>query len=70
MSTCNTETMTNHHRPDITHPLALISDTLHTWGQRYRTRQELAHLTERDFHDVGLSWAEFAHEANKPFWQA
>ena len=70
MSACNTESMTNHHRPDITHPLALVADTLQIWGQRYRSRRELAQLTDRDFHDVGSSWSDFAYEANKPFWQA
>lgn len=70
MSTCNSQMMTNHHHSDFSHPVALVAETLHVWRQRYRDRQELAHLTERDFHDVGLSWAEFAQEANKPFWQA
>ena len=70
MSTCNTELMTNHHRPDFSHPLVLVSETLHVWGQRYRARKELAQLTDRDFHDVGSSWSDFAYEVNKPFWKA
>ena len=70
MSTYNTELMTNHHRPDFAHPLVLVSETLHVWGQRYRARKELAQLTDRDFHDVGSSWSDFAYEANKPFWKA
>lgn len=69
MSACNAQTITHHHA-DFSHPVALISDTLHTWRQRYRARQELAHLSERDFHDVGASASDFAYEANKPFWQA
>ncbi|MEW6769713.1 MAG: DUF1127 domain-containing protein [Pseudomonadota bacterium] len=70
MSACTTETMTSHHHTDFSHPIALISDTLHTWRQRYQSRRELAHLSDRDFHDVGASWSDFAIEANKPFWQA
>lgn len=31
---------------------------------------ELARLTDKDFHDVGASWSDFAYEANKPFWRA
>ncbi len=71
MSICNTESMTNHHQDiDFSHPFAMISDTLHVWRERYRRRQELTHLTDRDLHDVGASWGDFAHEASKPFWRA
>jgi uncharacterized protein YjiS (DUF1127 family) len=27
-------------------------------------------LNVRDLHDVGLSWSDIAHEAQKPFWRA
>jgi uncharacterized protein YjiS (DUF1127 family) len=47
-----------------------VSETLHRWRQRYRTRQELSRWTERDLHDVGLSWSDRAHEVEKPFWRA
>jgi len=47
-----------------------VSETLHRWRQRYRDRQELSRWTERDLHDVGLSWSDIAHEAEKPFWRA
>ncbi len=75
MSTCNTELMTNHHHEDfshafLSHPIAAVSDVLHIWRQRFVARQELAHLTERDFHDVGASASDFAFEADKPFWRA
>jgi uncharacterized protein YjiS (DUF1127 family) len=62
--------MTNHHHDFIADPVTSIVDVLHTWRQRYRRRAELARLTDRDFHDVGASWSDFAYEANKPFWQA
>ena len=67
MSTRTHETMTNHHVNGV---LAQLGETLHTWRQRYQARQELAHWTERDLHDVGLSWGDIVHEAEKPFWRA
>jgi uncharacterized protein YjiS (DUF1127 family) len=33
-------------------------------------RQELTQFTERDLHDVGLSWSDIVYEAEKPFWRA
>jgi uncharacterized protein YjiS (DUF1127 family) len=50
--------------------LAQLGETLHTWRQRYRVRQELAQWTERDLHDVGLSKGDIAFETEKPFWRA
>jgi uncharacterized protein YjiS (DUF1127 family) len=67
MSTCTHESMTNHHVPGL---LNQLSDTLHVWRQRYQARQELAHWTERDLHDIGLSSSDVAYEAEKPFWRA
>jgi uncharacterized protein YjiS (DUF1127 family) len=67
MSTLSHETMTNHHVGGV---LAQLGETLHTWRQRYRTRQELAQWTERDLHDVGLSKGDIAFETEKPFWRA
>jgi uncharacterized protein YjiS (DUF1127 family) len=59
--------MTNHHVGGV---LAQLSETLQTWRQRYRTRQELAQWTDRDLHDVGLSKGDIAFETEKPFWRA
>ena len=67
MSTLNHEMMTNHHVPGV---LGQLSETFNTWRQRYHARQELSHWTERDLHDVGLSWSDIAHETEKPFWRA
>jgi len=67
MSTLNHESMTNNHVESV---LGQLSETLHTWRQRYQARQELSHWSERDLHDVGLSWSDIAHEAEKPFWRA
>jgi uncharacterized protein YjiS (DUF1127 family) len=59
--------MTNHHSTGL---LAQLADTLHAWRERRRTRHELTQWTERDLHDVGLSWSDIVHEAEKPFWRA
>jgi len=70
--------MTNHHVPGIWTHLGEtlhiwrhhLGETLHIWRQRYRDRQELARWTDRDLHDVGLSWSDIACEVEKPFWRA
>jgi uncharacterized protein YjiS (DUF1127 family) len=67
MSTITHESMTNHHGSGF---LTQLSETFRTWRQRYRTRRELAQLSDRDLHDVGLSWSDIVHEAEKPFWRA
>jgi uncharacterized protein YjiS (DUF1127 family) len=67
MSTCTHESMTNHHGSGL---LTQLSDTLHTWRQRQIQRRELAQWTERDLHDIGLSWSDVVYEAEKPFWRA
>jgi uncharacterized protein YjiS (DUF1127 family) len=67
MSIYSHEMMTNHHVPGF---WAQLSETLHVWRQRYQERQELARWTERDLHDVGLSWSDIANEVDKPFWRA
>lgn len=67
MSILAHHTMTNHHGSGV---LAQLADTIHLWRERYRTRRELAQWTERDLHDVGLSWCDIAFEADKPFWRA
>lgn len=67
MSTLTHNSMTNHHAPSL---ISQLSDTLHTWHERYRTRRELANWTARDLQDIGLSWSDVAYEADKPFWRA
>jgi len=67
MSTCTHETMTNRHQSGL---LTQLGETLHTWRDRARQRRELAQWTDRDLHDVGLSWSDIAEEAEKPFWRA
>ena len=66
MSTFTHESMTNHH-PGF---FAQVSETLHVWRERLRQRRELTQWTDRDLHDIGLSWSDIVHEAEKPFWRA
>lgn len=44
--------------------------TRQIWRERVRQRRELAQWTDRDLHDVGLSWTDIALEIKKPFWRA
>jgi len=67
MSILTHESMTNHHVEGV---WANLAETLHTWRQRYRTSQELSQWTDRDLHDVGLSWSDIVRETEKPFWRA
>jgi uncharacterized protein YjiS (DUF1127 family) len=67
MSTFTHESMRNHHGSGF---FAQLSDTLHVWRQRQLDRRQLAEMTPRDLHDVGLSWSDIVHEAEKPFWRA
>ena len=67
MSTCTHESMIIHHEPGV---FAQLSETIHVWRDRQRQRRELSHWTDRDLHDVGLSWSDIVHEAEKPFWRA
>jgi len=65
MSACAAHQMTNHHETALT----LIGRMLRTWQRRYAERWELAHWTERDLNDVGLSRDDVAREIEKPFWR-
>jgi uncharacterized protein YjiS (DUF1127 family) len=67
MSTCTHESMINHHGHGF---LAQLSETFHVWLQRQHDRRQLAELSERDRHDLGLSWSDVVNEAEKPFWRA
>ena len=67
MSILTHESMINHHGSGL---LAKLSETFHVWRQRQIDRRQLAELSDRDLHDVGLSWSDIALEAEKPFWRA
>jgi len=40
------------------------------WRERAEQRKHLAGMNERMLKDVGISRADAAREANKPFWRA
>ena len=67
MSIYSHQAMTNHHGFGV---FAQLSETFHVWRQRQRDRRQLAELSSRDLHDIGLSWSDVAYEAEKPFWRA
>ena len=67
MSTYTHGSMINRHGSGL---FAQLRETLHIWRQRQVQRRQLAELTPRDLHDVGLSWSDIAYEAEKPFWRA
>ena len=67
MSILTHESMINDHGSGL---LAKLSETIQVWRQRQIDRRQLAELSARDLHDVGLSWSDVAYEAEKPFWRA
>ena len=67
MSIYSHQSMTNHHGSGVFNQFV---ETLHVWQERVRSRRELAQWTDRDLHDIGLSWSDIARETEKPFWRA
>jgi uncharacterized protein YjiS (DUF1127 family) len=65
MSACTAHQMTNHHDTAF----GQIAGLLRTWQRRHAERWELAHWSERDLNDVGLSRDDIALEIEKPFWR-
>jgi uncharacterized protein YjiS (DUF1127 family) len=43
---------------------------LRLWRRRARERNQLARLSERDLHDIGMSRGTVYAELQKPFWHA
>ena len=43
---------------------------LRLWRRRARERNQLARLSERDLHDIGMSRGTVYAELQKPFWRA
>jgi uncharacterized protein YjiS (DUF1127 family) len=67
MSIQSHQLMTNHHEQGV---LNQLGETFHVWRERQRQRRELSRWTERDLHDVGVSWSDVIQETEKPFWRA
>jgi uncharacterized protein YjiS (DUF1127 family) len=67
MSLCTYDNVRNSHETGI---FSRLNQHLQVWLVRWRQRHELTHWSDRDLHDVGLSWSDVIHEAEKPFWRA
>jgi uncharacterized protein YjiS (DUF1127 family) len=67
MSLCTYENVTNNHESGV---LSDLGQRLQLWFTRWRQRDELSRWSDRDLHDVGLSWSDVVREAEKPFWRA
>ena len=44
---------------------AQFGETLMSGGSATETRRELTNWSDRDLHDIGLSWSDVAYEADK-----
>lgn len=66
MSSLTHESMTNIHIQGF---FTQLRQNVHIWRERARQRRELAKWTDRDLHDVGLSWSDVVREVEKPFWR-
>jgi uncharacterized protein YjiS (DUF1127 family) len=75
--------MTDSAAEDIARRLATVSAsgargdafrslwaTLRRWHRCARERDELARMSERELHDLGLSPSAIYTELQKPFWRA
>ncbi len=67
MSLCTYENVTNNHELSAWNK---FGRQFQVWFTRWRQRDELSHWSDRDLHDVGLSWSDVIREAEKPFWRA
>lgn len=56
--------------PRLFGALTVLSGLLAVWYARLKQRQDLAELDPRLLRDIGVSRAEAAREAEKPFWRA
>ena len=57
-------------RPAVSSPFSGILGTLRLWHQRTMERAMLAHMSQRDIADMGMSEADVRYEIDKPFWRA
>ena len=61
---------TTASRPAAASPLAGIIGTLRLWRRRAIERSMLAHMSQRDIADMGMTEADIRYEMDKPFWRA
>lgn len=57
-------------RPAVSSPFSGILGTLRLWRQRTMERAMLAHMSQRDIADMGMSETDVRYEIDKPFWRA
>lgn len=53
----------------IKRDLRHFSDIVSEWRRRRRSRLYLAHMSDRELHDLGLSRIDADQEALQPFWR-
>ena len=58
--------VTNYQPSSI---LRRVVAQLRLWRRRARERSQLARLSERDLHDIGMSRGTVYAELQKPFWR-
>lgn len=56
--------------PRVRNLLLVMARCVWRWQERARERRHLADMTDHMRADVGLSAAQTAREADKPFWRA
>jgi uncharacterized protein YjiS (DUF1127 family) len=68
ISSCRTEAapQPNHQGQELARHSWLAR--LREWRRRRRSRVPLSHFNDRMLKDIGITYAEAEHEANKPFW--
>ena len=54
----------------VLHAIVKAADLVYLWQRRIIEREHLQSLDNRMLSDMGLSRADVAAEARKPFWQA
>lgn len=59
----------SHLGPQAPAIAARIRQAVARWRERARAREELAALDEHALADVGLTRAQVAFEASRPFWR-
>jgi uncharacterized protein YjiS (DUF1127 family) len=72
MSSVCAEGRRPHRRPFPVSPLAIVRSLLMpaaTWRERSRVRRQLAVMSDRELHDMGVCRAEVADEIGRPFWR-
>jgi len=67
----NTLTLHYHSHADAVSPVSAtdLPALLQVWYERARQRRQLAHLSDWQLNDLGISRSAAQDEAGKPFWR-